>query len=276
MDMKTSFRTRNAVRQAKSAFTLIELLVVIAIIAILAAILFPVFGRARENARRTSCVSNLKQIGLGLMQYLQDNDEAYPLAVNGSSTTSGSPIGSGVPSATYWGYSQQTNSNGYFVSWMDYIYPYVKSVQIFRCPSATRKSSGQPDSALLMSYGYNNAFSVRGLSGQYGGPSGVVNLASLQRPAETVLVMDWDDQAGTMANPARAFPWVRTGTDAQKAIVTPHLEGGSITYADGHAKWIPRGKYTGTWDGTTTSNCNISAPNYNSYWCDRSWNPFLP
>src|SRR5688500_3211019 len=68
---------RNAVRKNR-AFTLIELLVVIAIIAILAAILFPVFARARENARRASCQSNLKQIGLGVMQYVQDYDERYP------------------------------------------------------------------------------------------------------------------------------------------------------------------------------------------------------
>jgi len=65
-------------RNNKSAFTLIELLVVIAIISILAAILFPVFGRARENARRASCMSNLKQIGLAIMQYTQDYDEKYP------------------------------------------------------------------------------------------------------------------------------------------------------------------------------------------------------
>lgn len=66
--------------QKRKAFTLIELLVVIAIIAILAAILFPVFARARENARRSSCLSNLKQIGLGAMMYIQDYDERYPQA----------------------------------------------------------------------------------------------------------------------------------------------------------------------------------------------------
>lgn len=65
-------------REQKTGFTLMELLVVIAIISILAAILFPVFARARENARRSSCMSNLKQIGLGIMQYTQDNDERYP------------------------------------------------------------------------------------------------------------------------------------------------------------------------------------------------------
>jgi prepilin-type N-terminal cleavage/methylation domain-containing protein len=69
---------RQTKRSAGSGFTLIELLVVIAIIAILAAILFPVFARARENARRASCASNLKQISLGLMQYSQDYDERFP------------------------------------------------------------------------------------------------------------------------------------------------------------------------------------------------------
>ncbi|BCM92029.1 hypothetical protein IAD21_03908 [Abditibacteriota bacterium] len=95
-------------------FTLIELLVVIAIIAILAAILFPVFARARENARRASCQSNLKQIGLGLIQYAQDYDETLP--------------------AWYSGPSNISNSTTSY-KWNDAIYPYVKSEQIFTCPS---------------------------------------------------------------------------------------------------------------------------------------------
>src|SRR3989337_1849285 len=97
--------------QRKTAFTLIELLVVIAIIAILAAILFPVFIRARENARRTSCASNMKQIGHGLLQYTQDYDETLPAA-------------SGYGAAT--------------TTWRTYIYSYVKSPQIFVCPSRSR------------------------------------------------------------------------------------------------------------------------------------------
>lgn len=98
----------------KNAFTLIELLVVIAIIAILAAILFPVFARARENARRSSCQSNLKQIGLGIMQYTQDYDEAYPWLRNTGVSNSYDPR-----------------------NWAQQIYPYIKSAEVFRCPSFT-------------------------------------------------------------------------------------------------------------------------------------------
>ncbi|RYG63499.1 DUF1559 domain-containing protein, partial [bacterium] len=110
--MKTSHRLR--------AFTLIELLVVIAIIAILAAILFPVFGRARENARRSSCQSNLKQIGLGIMQYTQDYDEKFPMY-----------------RVTFW-----AAQPGQTFGWADGIQPYLKSEQIFQCPS---NNDVQPD-----------------------------------------------------------------------------------------------------------------------------------
>ena len=94
----------------RQAFTLIELLVVIAIIAILAAILFPVFAKAREKARQISCLSNEKQIGLGFMQYIQDSDERLPAA---------------------W------DNNGQARSWGVAIFPYVKSLGLFRCPSNT-------------------------------------------------------------------------------------------------------------------------------------------
>ena len=108
--------------QTKKGFTLIELLVVIAIIAILAAILFPVFQKVRENARRTACLSNLKQIGLAVVQYQQDADEKAPGGRSGAGTGEG---------------------------WAGEIYLYVKSTQVFKCPD----DSGADLNA--SSYGYN-------------------------------------------------------------------------------------------------------------------------
>ncbi len=101
-------------------FTLIELLVVIAIISILAAILFPVFARARENARRTSCQSNLKQIGLGVMQYIQDHDERFPYGQRQTAQ----PVPTGLPNPR----------SGYWL-FVHSVYPYVKNLQVFYCPS---------------------------------------------------------------------------------------------------------------------------------------------
>ena len=211
----------------KSAFTLIELLVVIAIIAILAAILFPVFARARENARRSSCTSNLKQIGLGIIQYTQDYDEKYPLADTGSQT----------------------------FSWRRVIYPYVKSTQIFACPSNTNvsfnntaspqlvandSSSGNMTTAGLnpntdpvfpRSYAINGAYNVKG-SGNIGGTPPIgQNQAAIASVSQTVMVgeyswydsyINFDD--GNADQPTAAI-WF-----------SGHLNTSNFLFCDGHVK----------------------------------------
>jgi prepilin-type N-terminal cleavage/methylation domain-containing protein/prepilin-type processing-associated H-X9-DG protein len=264
--MKTSFQNR--ILRRTSGFTLIELLVVIAIIAILAAILFPVFARARENARRTSCMSNLKQIGLGVMQYTQDYDEKYPLntympivLADGTSSTPGNK------------FSVYVGSTGKYLTWMDFIYPYVKSTQLFVCPSATAGDT-------TPSYGYNNAFA--GGPGwpyqyKYGAPIGSVSLSAVSRAAENVLIMDYSNPYAAYANPNDgAFPWSRDANPTVSNRVVPHLDGGTICYADGHVKWIPRGKYVGTATNIPDSTaCNLASPNPALPYCDRAWNPFL-
>ena len=236
----------------KEGFTLIELLVVIAIIAILAAILFPVFARARENARRTSCLSNLKQIGLGFMQYSQDYDEFFPHAIRGvyrTPSTYTTDTSQAKPSGTFLvsdgsGASGQT---GNYISWMDMIFPYVKSVQLFTCPSSKEAEE-------VPSYGYNRYLSRAFDSiGTTGIPT--LSLAAIQRPAEIVLTLDYPLATGIAMNDIQYCRATGSGaflspTYQHYERVQPHLNGAVSNFADGHAKWYPRG---------SRSICNIGS-----------------
>lgn len=206
----------------KTAFTLIELLVVIAIIAILAAILFPVFARARENARRSSCQSNLKQIALGLTQYTQDYDERFP-------PTNDATNGAGANSSASWGL------------WMLHVDPYVKSTQIYRCPSTalgantsvtyTGTSSGNQTFPLSFNYGYNQFLINR-------------NLAAISEPTRLMLVADC---SGTVSDvPERIYNanynvWFGAPTAIDDAL-SRHLSGSNVAYADGHVKFQSQGQ----------------------------------
>lgn len=206
-------------------FTLIELLVVIAIIAILATILFPVFARARENARRSSCMSNLKQMGLGMMMYVQDYDETYPKEY----TTVG--------------------STNYF--WVEVLNPYMKSYQVFMCPSAVTTNSWREGG-----YGSNRNIFVRG-------DDPVISMPAVESAANTYLIMDFgvtSFTAGSVAGlPSRAqyLPgigntrgldtsecprplgggtyWERYIGDCMKGR---HFLGVNTIFADGHVKWL--------------------------------------
>ncbi len=185
----------------KAGFTLIKLLVVIAIIAILAAILFPVFARAREKARQTTCLNNMKQIGLASLQYATDYDGTYyPHRFSGNPNPLSSANGGPFPAADF----SLEGANRTF--WISFLYPYTKSFDIFKCPSNVDAYAGgdplhrncgggdQPGTGCSgygyggqNSYGHNDFWmSIATISGA----TKVVNDAAIPRPASTILVVD--------------------------------------------------------------------------------------
>jgi len=200
----------------RRGFTLIELLVVIAIIAILAAILFPVFARAREKARQTSCSSNVRQLALGLLMYVQDYDETFGCAggYNGTATT-----------APHWPMAVQ---------------PYVKNTQLLVCPSNARAGGtwtywGQVHAVL------ENYAALPGL--QY------VRLARVDRPSHKIMILDSCHEAVPDWNRAQYACVCPSGTTCAAGLANrvddncPHNGGINVGFVDGHVKW---GKATGT------------------------------
>ena len=184
----------------RAAFTLIELLVVIAIIAILASILFPVFARARENARRSSCQSNLKQIGLGFAQYTQDYDERYPHSGENASPA----LGGWVPGSS--ALPIDPSKGG--------LYPYLKSVQIFICPSDTKGTANG------LSYTMNQRISQQSLAASF-------------QPSITVLALD----EGNTLDDGNFNAMICGIPGATNLPSFLHLEGFNSLYTDGHVKW---------------------------------------
>ncbi len=189
----------------RNGFTLIELLVVIAIIAILAAILFPVFAKAREKARQTSCLSNVRQLVNACMQYAQDYDECFPASYT-------------LGSAKYW---------------TDLIYPYCKNQQVFTCPSWR---------TYWLGYGYNYSFlTLNWHNSPNAYTLGGIPMAVITNPAATIMLADsgthggWDDMSYVInwaVAPANYHVYLR------------HNDMANVGYCDGHAKAENKGKVT--------------------------------
>jgi prepilin-type N-terminal cleavage/methylation domain-containing protein/prepilin-type processing-associated H-X9-DG protein len=230
----------------RSGFTLIELLVVIAIIAILAAILFPVFARARENARRASCQSNLKQIGLGIIQYIQDYDEKYPIA---NSYGGGQPVSGAFIPANQNNYYDPSWNYG---TWRAVIQPYVKSTQLFACPSSPsskvgiiyRDASGKdvayPD---CLSYGINEyIIQVGDSNGARSFSAAGINGVSLIPMAADANLQCFPDMARVLNANTTDNPFDAPRTPDPTKV--RHLNGSNILFADGHVKFMNQGAMT--------------------------------
>jgi prepilin-type processing-associated H-X9-DG protein len=190
----------------------------------LAAILFPVFARARENARRASCQSQLKQIGLGLMQYTQDYDEKFAFQGSpeiGNFATPAGPLG--------------------FTSWIGKSHPYIKSWQIFRCPSVqdATVAGAEPDG------NSNNSYAASGMVVRRTG----LSQAAIQEPATLVMVHEipfgsrisyirpYNGTNVEGANPSKYYDWLPEEPPYGTVDKVHFDEGGNLLFVDGHVKY---------------------------------------
>jgi prepilin-type processing-associated H-X9-DG protein/prepilin-type N-terminal cleavage/methylation domain-containing protein len=204
----------------KTAFTLIELLVVVAIIAMLTAILFPVFARVRENARKTSCISNLKQIGLGIDQYGQDYDQRI-MTVS---------MGGGTGKTRYW-WALVNNAASTIADENDgLLFPYMKNTQVQACPSFDNKLRA---ALKLTGYGYNYAYITNSTTT-------MTTYANLVDPVRTVVMADsaqinFMDRKSLQGNTFMEPPNPKSG-GPYPTFHGRHNGMGNVLWADGHVK----------------------------------------
>lgn len=248
-----------SLKQNKKAFTLIELLVVIAIIAILAAILFPVFARARENARRASCSSNLKQIGMGMMQYLQDYDEKYPTQASLNPSPYAELSAQPLTATT--------------MTWIGAIYPYVKSWQLFKCPSTddyVRVPAAAPGVGGNPTVNSNTGYVANGLVIQSSNTGGRP-MAVIPNPSQIVMLQElFFSYSYALIRPNRDAAtsyyiyWNYVG-GSDPGMNNLHFDGGNQAFADGHVKWRKQSAICASDYGlqalAASNNCGPAIPN---------------
>jgi len=243
--------------QHRSGFTLIELLVVIAIIAILAAILFPVFAKVREKARQISCASNLKQLALGVIQYVNDYDQTYPAP----------------PPITA---SPATTANPEYCGWAGRVYPYIKSTAVFKCPDdPTAPSVSGGVTKYPLSYAINK--NLLSIASGTTTPNPAAD-ATLVAPSSTVLFIEIQRNVADMTNPNEqnsadanmtGSPQDMTGTPSIAQYVTGiypggpttlgltpvHTNGANYAACDGHVKWFTSNHLSGRGNNVGAPTC---------------------
>lgn len=219
--------------RAERAFTLIELLVVIAIIAILAAILFPVFAQAREKARQASCISNLKQVGLGMLMYIQDYDEMMvPYAVSDPRDPR---------STVYWWHGASIRAQGtpfIYDPRQGLIQPYLRNYEIQDCPSAR----GLPGNTAMVNGNLWPDYATNSLLFVDVTRDPAISYASLERPAETMFLCDAVNAFRPPSLLSSPFIWPPSWARAASQFHFPerfhgrHNGMGVVLWGDGHAK----------------------------------------
>lgn len=221
------------IKRINRAFTLIELLVVIAIIAILAAILFPVFAQAREQARKASCLSSMKQIGLAAMMYAQDYDETYVQASDWNQRNPPWMMVNGVQ----------------IHNWTELLQPYSKdnyAIMEFGCPSANypRSPWGEDEPAPASKgpdYSYNHLFGINGVAWSW---YVTTVMAQVQMPASTIMVSECGRVGTGPYFGTYITPWwydhyyIDFGPGAWWYPPIAHGQGMNVAWADGHAKFV--------------------------------------
>jgi prepilin-type N-terminal cleavage/methylation domain-containing protein/prepilin-type processing-associated H-X9-DG protein len=220
----------------RAGFTLIEFLVVVTVLAILAALIMPVLAQSREKGRQAVCMSNLRQVGLATLAYVEDYDETFPPYLVGISSGRERKNYTVVPNrqpprvpAEKYTLDDGCCDGFHYLSWMDCVHPYLRSLALFDCPS--RPPSSTP------------AFAVNGwLAGVYGGVEAQA-LAGVRNPASKLwLIHNLGIYA--YANPWDWAAWAsedyrRLNHEAAQ-LMFPHHDGANILFVDGHVKWASR------------------------------------